>query len=159
MPHRRRRRVSAMCVEACCPCTILTSDCCCFPLRLDELPITSSESRTSPSWPFARSCVSCRPWALPEGCLLNGLSCVARAHPTVTITETIAETIAETVIETATETTGGTATGMIEGTATEADEAMITTDTPVAIGAAAAATAATAIDVFDEGILSLFHSQ
>ena len=151
MPHRRRRRVSAMCVEACCPCTILTSDCCCFPLRLDELPITSSASRTSPSWPFARSCVSCRPWALPEGCLLNGLSCVARAHPTVTITETIAETIAETVIETATETTGGTAT--------EADEAMITTDTPVAIGAAAAATAATAIDVFDEGILSLFHSQ
>ena len=140
-----------MCVEACCPCTILTSDCCCFPLRLDELPITSSASRTSPSWPFARSCVSCRPWALPEGCLLNGLSCVARAHPTVTITETIAETIAETVIETATETTGGTAT--------EADEAMITTDTPVAIGAAAAATAATAIDVFDEGILSLFHSQ
>ena len=71
----------------------------------------------------------------------------------------IAEMIAETAIETATEMTDGIATGMIEGTATEADEAMITTDTPAAIGAAATATAATAIDVFDEGILCLFHSQ
>lgn len=75
------------------------------------------------------------------------------------IAETIAETVTEMIEGTATETTDETVTGMTEETATEADEAMITTDTPVATGAAATATAATAIDVFDEGILSLFHSQ